>query len=346
MGGSLPIKLMKLDVNIPLDSRLKDIPAIAKQAETIGFDALWMGETQHDPFLAGALAAEHTSRIQYGTAIAVSFARSPAVMAHTAWDLAEASEGRFLLGLGTQVKAHIERRFGMEWPGSVVGKLREQIDVLRAFWHAWQAGEQLNHRGDYYKITLSSPFFTPAPIKYPQIPVYIAGVNTGLASLAGETADGFHVHPFHTPDYLRQVLLPAIQTGADANERKREQVSVVVNAFIITNEAEREFVRSQIAFYASTPSYRKVLAQHGWEEIGEQLSTLASRQQWEEMSSLVDDSILEKIATIAKPGELAAALQERYQGIADRMTVYLPFQPGQRDDFWQTLRDGFPKNDG
>lgn len=333
---------MYLDANLPLDSRLKDIPEIAKGAEALGFDAIWMGETQHNPFLVGALAAEHTTRIRYGTAIAVSFARSPAVMAHTAWDLAGASDGRFILGLGTQVKAHIERRFGMEWPDSVVGKLREQIQALRAFWQAWQQGERLNYRGEYYKLTLTSPFFTPAPIQHPHIPVYIAGVNAGLARLAGETADGFHTHPFHTPDYLRKELLPAVEAGAAGHGRTRQQVSVVVNAFIVTNEAEREFVRGQIAFYASTPSYRKVLAHHGWEEVGERLSGLASRQQWPEMSALIDDRILETVATLAAPGDLAAALQERYRGIADRLTVYLPFVPGERDAFWKTLRAGFP----
>jgi len=179
---------MKLDAALP-PTGLKDVPAIAKAAEEIGFDALWTSETQHDPFLPCALIAEHTARLHFGTAIAVSFARSPANLAYVAWDLAAQSGGRFMLGLGTQVRAHIERRFGQPWPESVTGKLREQIQVMRAFWDCWQNGTKLNFRGEYYKITLMSPFFNPGAIGHPNIPIYIAGVNTGLAKLAGEVCE-------------------------------------------------------------------------------------------------------------------------------------------------------------
>src|SRR5512147_1095890 len=167
---------MKFDAALPIVG-LKDVPAIAKAAEQIGFDTLWTQETQHDPFLPCTLIAEHSAQMQFGTAIAVSFARSPANLAYTAWDLAAQSNGRFILGLGTQVKAHIERRFGMPWPESVTGKLREQIQVMRALWDTWQTGAPLNFRGEYYKITLMSPFFNPGPIDHPEIPIYIAGVN-------------------------------------------------------------------------------------------------------------------------------------------------------------------------
>ena len=181
---------MKIDTSLPI-TPLYNVPEYAHAAEEIGFDAIWTTETQHDPFLPGPLIAEHTKRIHFGTAVAIGFARSPATMAYTAWDLAQASGGRFILGLGTQVKGHIERRFGMPWPQSVVGKLREQIMAVRAFWKTWQTGERLNFRGDYYKLTLMSPFFDPGPIDHPEIPVYIAGVNTGLAHLVGEIANGF-----------------------------------------------------------------------------------------------------------------------------------------------------------
>src|SRR5512140_1742451 len=169
---------MKFDAALPIVG-LKDVPAIAKAAEQIGFDTLWTSETQHDPFLPCALIAEHTSRLSSGTAIAVSFARSPANLAYTAWDLAAQSGGRFILGLGTQVKAHIERRFGMPWPESVTGKLREQILAMRALWDSWQTGTKLNYRGEQYKLTLMSPFFNPGPIEHPRIPIFIAGVNEG-----------------------------------------------------------------------------------------------------------------------------------------------------------------------
>lgn len=343
---------MKLDAAFP-PVPLAEVPAIARAAEEMGFDCLWTTETMHDPFLPHALIAEHTRQIQMGTGIAVSFARSPTTIAYTAWDLAAQSGGRFILGLGTQVKAHIERRFGMPWPESVTGKLREQIQVIRALWQTWQTGAPLNFRGEYYKITLMSPFFNPGPIvpsnagkaaagEGMTIPIYIAGVNTGLAKLAGELCDGFHVHPFHTPRYLQDVLLPAIAEGAARNGRTRADVQVTVSVFAATDEAGREFCRQQVAFYASTPSYRSVLALHGWEETGERLSALAARGQWAEMPGLVSDSMLSAFLTEAdSPQSLAAALKERYAPLADRLTLYLPFRPGERDAWWQELRNAF-----
>ncbi len=194
---------MKIDAALA-PTTLSEIPPIARAAEAIGFDTLWVSETQHDPFLPGALIAEHTQTLGFGTAVAIAFARSPANLAYTAWDLAQASSGRFILGLGTQVKAHIERRFGMPWPASPVGKLRAQMAAVRAFWQTWQTGAPLNLRGEDYKLTLMTPFFNPGPIAHPEIPIYIAGVNTGLARLAGEAADGFVVHPLHTVRYLQE----------------------------------------------------------------------------------------------------------------------------------------------
>ncbi len=332
---------MYLDAQIAPHTRLRYIGEVARAVEEMGFAALWTAETQHNPFLPGVLIAEHTQRIQFGTAIAVSFARSPAVMAHTAWDLAEMSGGRFIMGLGTQVKAHITRRFGMPWPESVTGKMREQVQVMRAFWQNWQTGERLNFSGDYYQINLTSPFFVPASHPYHEIPVFIAGVNIGLARLAGELSQGFHAHPFHTRAYLEQVILPEITAGAEKAGRSRQQVQVVAHAFVVTSEIERQLVRQQIAFYASTPSYRSVLAHHGWQEIGEQLSKMASSQQWGEMSNLISDEMVAAFATIASPAELADALKERYHGLADRLNLYLPFIPGERDDFWQPLCKAF-----
>ncbi len=314
---------------------ISDVPALARAAEALGFDALWSTETLHDPFLPGALIAEHTQRLHFGTAVAIAFARSPATLAYTAWDLAQASGGRFILGLGTQVKAHIERRFGMPWPESVVGKLREQIEALRAFWHAWQSGEPLNYRGEYYKLTLMSPFFNPGRISNPNIPIYIAGVNTGLARLAGESADGFHVHPLHTQRYLQEVILPAIQQGAEKSGRGRAKVAVSVTALVVCSPEDDLFVRSQIAFYASTPSYRAVMALHGWEEVAARLSKHASRGEWGEMPSLISDEMLATFAVVATLDELPAALRQRYAGLADRLGLYIPFQPGQRDELWK-----------
>ena len=316
---------------------MTSVPEFARAAEAVGFDTLWTTETQHDPFLPGVLIAEHTRTLNFGTAVAIGFARSPATMAYTAWDLSQASNGRFILGLGTQVKGHIERRFGMPWPVSVVGQLNEQIGAMRAFWRSWQTGERLNFRGKYYKLTLMAPFFNPGPIQHPEIPVYIAGVNTGLARLAGEIAQGFHVHPLHSPRYLQEVIIPAINAGTQKAGRGEKDVKIAVTAFAASTPEEQNFARMQIAFYASTPSYRRVFALHGWEGIAEQLSKFALRQDWGEMGALIDDEILATFTVLAPPDELGAALKERYQKLADHLTLYLPFTPGERDDFWRNL---------
>jgi len=338
---------MKLDASLPPLS-LKEVPAIAKAAEEIGFDALWTSETQHDPFLPCTLIAEHTTKLNFGTAIAVSFARSPATIAYTAWDLAAQSNGRFILGLGTQVKAHIERRFGMPWPDSVTDKLREQIQAIRALWDTWQNGTKLNFRGEYYKLTLMSPFFKPPPLPSPifsenggwlggGIPIYIAGVNAGLAKLVGELCEGFDAHPFHSPRYLREVMLPAIEEGAKKGKRKKQDVTISVTAFVATSPEEENFARTQISFYASTPSYRSVMDFHGWVEAAEKLSAHAARGEWAEMPMLITDEMLNEFCLATSPEKLADALKTRYDGIANRLTLYTPFVPGEKDEFWKRL---------
>jgi probable F420-dependent oxidoreductase len=340
---------MKFDASFP-QVNLKQVPAVARAAEQAGFDALWTSETQHDPFLPCALIAEHTSKLKFGTAIAVSFARSPATLAYTAWDLAAQSGGRFILGLGTQVKAHIERRFGMPWPESVTGKLREQILAIRALWDAWQNGAKLNFRGEYYKLTLMSPFFSPSP-PLPSgqgkgagpIPIYIAGVNTGLAKLAGEMCEGFHAHPFNSPGYLREAILPAIEEGLGKAGRNRSDIAVSVTAFTATTPEEENFARAQISFYASTPSYRPVMDFHGWGETADKLSAHASRSEWSEMPMLITDEMLNEFCLVMDETKLARALKERYNEIADRLALYTPFMPGERDGAWKRLSEDFRK---
>jgi len=347
---------MKLDAALP-PVQLKDVPAIAKAAEEIGFDALWTQETQHDPFLPCTLIAEHSSHLNFGTAIAVSFARSPANLAYTAWDLAAQSSGRFMLGLGTQVKAHVERRFGMQWPESVTGKLREQIQVIRAFWDSWQNGTKLNFRGEYYKITLMSPFFQPPPLPSPKsngfggglgggglIPIYIAGVNTKLAKLAGELCEGFHAHPFHSAKYLNEVILSGIEEGLQKESRKRKDISLSVTAFVATTPEEEAFARMQIAFYASTPSYKPVMDLHGWGETAEKLSGFAAKGEWAEMPMLITDEMLSEFCLITSQDNLASDLKKKYQGIADRLTLYTPFVPKEKDEWWKKLVREFNKN--
>jgi len=328
---------------------LSDVPAVAQAAEELGFDCLWTSETQHNPFLPCALIAEHSKKMHMGTAIAVSFARSPADLAYTAWDLAAQSGGRFILGLGTQVKGHIEKRFGMPWPESPVNKLREQIQVIRTFWDCWQNGTKLSFNGEYYKIRLMSPFFNPGPLppsvpparggeaKGGPIPIYIAGVNTGLARLAGEICDGFHVHPFNSPRYLQEVITPAIEEGLAKADRKRSDISVSVTAFVATTPEEENFARAQISFYASTPSYRPVFALHGWEDVAEKLSAHAAKGEWGEMFGLITDEILGTFCLVTDAESLPEKLKERYNGIADRLTLYTPFVPGEKDKLWRSL---------
>jgi len=327
---------MKFDATLPPVS-LNSIPAIARAAEELGFETLWSNETFHDPFLPGPLIAEHTQHLKFGTAVAIAFARNPANLAYTSWDLAQASGGRFILGLGTQVKAHIQRRFGMPWPESVVGKLREEIEAIRAFWRNWQTGEPLDFKGEYYRLNLMSPFFNPGPISNPEIPIYIAGVNTGLAKLASEVADGFLGHPFHTPRYLEEVLLPVIEQGINKSGRIRSSFKLSTTLFVITSPEEKEFVRAQIAFYASTPSYRTVMELHGWSDVAMKLSDLSRIGQWGELPQLINDEILENVAVICKVDELPERIIARYHGLIDRISLYLPFFPGERDNFWSAL---------
>jgi probable F420-dependent oxidoreductase len=327
---------MHLDASLPPTS-LRDVPAFARAAEAMGFDALWSSETQHDPFLPLALAAQETARIRLGTAVAIGFARSPTVLAHTAWDLAAASGGRFILGLGTQVRAHVERRYGMPWPDSPAGKLRETLEAIRALWRTWQDGERLNFRGQYFKLTLMSPFFNPGPIEHPAIPIYIAGVNPGLCRLAGEAADGFHAHPYHSESYLRQVVKPALEEGLRRSGRPEGAVSLSVTSMVAVEAAEADFARAQIAFYASTPSYRTVMAHHGWGETADGLRDLARRGAWERMAGLITDEMLSTFAVVTTARDLGAALRQRYAGVADRLTLYAPFVPGERDRLWRDL---------
>ncbi len=322
---------MKFDVTIFSDD-LNGASPLAQSIEEYGFDGLWVAEAAHNPFLPLTHAALATEKINLGTAIAVAFPRSPMMMAQTAWDLAEQSQGRFILGLGTQIKPHITKRFSATW-GKPVTQLREYIQSLRAIWHSFQTGEDLRTEGDYYNFSLLTPFFTPEPMAYHNIPIYIAGVNTGLAKLGGELCDGFHVHSFHTPGYLREVLIPAIEDGGKRTGRTRNDISLSCAIFIVTgrNDAEIEeskiATKSQIAFYASTPSYSKVLELHGWEDLIPELNLLLRRNRWTEMHTLISDEMLEHFAVVAPPDELPYKVRERYGRLLDRVGFYFPFEP-------------------
>jgi probable F420-dependent oxidoreductase len=312
----------------------------------MGFDGLWTSEAAHDPFLPLTLAAEHSHRLSLGTGIALAFPRSPAILAHTGWDLARYSRGRFIMGLGTQVKAHNERRLGVKWERPV-DRLREVILAMRAFWDCWQNGSKLNFRGEFFKLTLMSPFFNPGPHDYPDIPIYIAGVNKLMCQLAGELGQGFHVHPFHTPRYLREHILPNIRLGLEKSGRQRTDLELGSTVFVIpTDDTPRatqyEFeARRQIAFYASTPSYRPVLNLHGWGDTAKQLSALAARRRWKDMPALIGDEMLDVFAVRGSWAELPDKVQKKYDGLLDRVGYYLPYVPGQNEYGWRVTIAGF-----
>ncbi len=330
---------MKFDIVLDADT-IEQIRRTSQAAEALGFDAIWTPETRHDPFPQLALVAEHTKNMELGPAIAVAFARSPMHMAYVAWDLARYSNGRFILGLGTQIKPHIQRRFSMPW-SKPAARLREYILALKHIWRVWQYNEKLNFRGDFYKMTLMSPFFHPGPIPNPDIPIYIAGVNQKLCELAGELCDGFHVHPFHTVDYLQKRIRPWVAAGAAKAGRRIEDVVFSTTIFAIVGDTEaersqrRQEVRMQIAFYASTPSYRPVLDLHGWGEIGDRLGKMAVRKQWADMPALISDDMLDVFAITGTWEEIGPAIQARYGNLLQRVTLYIPFRPGENDHGWQ-----------
>jgi probable F420-dependent oxidoreductase len=334
---------MKLDASLGTEGGyLQSAGEAARAAESLGLAGLWTSETRHDAFLPLAIAANETEKIELGTSVAIAFSRSPMEMAQTAWDLQDLSEGRFILGLGTQVKAHVKRRFSMPWD-KPLARLREYIGALRAIWSSFQSDEPLRFEGEFYRHTLMTPFFNPGPIEHPEIPVYIAGVNTGLARLAGELCDGFHVHPFHSPEYIRKTVNPAIAEGAHKESRNPEEVELATSVFVVTGESESEIeeqrkqIRAQISFYASTPTYRTVLEAHGWEEVGERLGRLARNKKWEEMPELITDEMLRAFTVQASPEEVGPALQERYGGLIDRVSLYTPFIPGEKGEFWRVV---------
>ncbi len=329
---------IRFDAALQSIDDLLTIPATAHAAEEAGFDGLWASEVNHDPFIQLGLAAPQTAHLELGTAIALSFSRSPMALAYSGWDLAAMTKGRFILGLGTQVKAHNERRFSVPW-GPPLPRLREVVEGLRAIWESWRTGERLNYRGEHYSFTLMTPFFTPPRHVYP-IPIYIAGVNTGLCKLAGELCDGFHVHPLNSAEYLRQVVRPAIAEGAQAAGRSIDDVTISGSVFVVTGrdrsrtDLMREMVRQQISFYASTPSYRVIFDTHGWVSVAEELSALASRKKWGDMPALISDEMVKTFAVVAPPDEVGAAVLARYRGLLDRVTLYLPYIPGQFDELW------------
>lgn len=337
---------MKFDVTL-LSFDLGDIPAYARAAEALGFAGFWLAETQSDPFLGLALAAEHTQTIDLGTAIAVAFARSPTVTAMMAWNIGRLANGRFHLGLGSQVKAHNVLRYGVKWE-KPIKKMRETTEAIRAVWHCWQTGAPLDYVGEFFKLQLMTPFFNPGPIAQPNIPIYISAVNEQMLRLAGSHCEGVHIHPFHSPLYLLEYAWPHLRDGLAAAGRTREEFTAVAAVFAIPTDGVRpardyeRAVREQIAFYMSTPAYRAIVDLHGWTDTAAQLSVMARRGEWQAMGNLIDDEMLDAFAVTGRWAQLPAIVRARYGGgLLDRIAYYHPYVPGEDDAGWRATLAGF-----
>lgn len=323
---------MHLETLLPLGKvdpglRAPDIPldiwSVAKNAElleSIGYGGLVVEETKDDPFTLLTLAAQATERLQLGTSVAIAFPRSPTITAMNAWTLQKYSRGRFTLGLGTQVRGHIQRRYGMEWsaPGPW---MREYVRAVRAVWDCWQNGTRLDFQGDRYKLDLMVPLFNAGPIDHPNIPIQLAAVNKVMCSIAGEVADGVRPHPVCSPSYIRSVMLPAVQAGAARSGRSLDDFRVCMKPLVASGRTEEEMVnkvrdaRARIAFYASTPGYIAAFEHFGLAELAADAALLSKEQRWEELATLIDDDILHKFVTVGTYDEIGDKLLERYGDI-------------------------------
>ena len=336
---------MKVDYYLSPGTPLGYVEAEAFRAAAFGYDGFFAAETAHEPFMPLVLAARAAPELTIGTAIALAFPRSPMITANIAWDLAAFTHGKFILGLGTQVKAHITRRFSGEWlpPGP---RMRDYLRALRAIFNTWQTGEPLRYEGDFYRFSLMTPFFNPGPIDHPKVPLAIAGVGPYMCKLAGELCQGFHVHPFHTVKYLDEIVLPQMQAGADLAGRSLADIERIATVFVVTGHDETEIeqamgpVRQQIAFYASTPDYAAVLELHGW-DLAEKLRAMSRRGEWAEMAAVIPDDMIAEVAVVAPLDELGSAIRARYGDRLQRVGYYAldggsSFSPG---DWSQLISD-------
>ena len=322
---------MKVDGGLGISSDLAAVAQSVGDAEQAGYDGFWTAETNHDPFFPLVIAAEHSTDIQLGTGIAVAFARNPMTMAQIANDLQLMSQGRFLLGLGSQIKPHITKRFSMPW-SSPAARMREFVLAMRAIWDTWADGTKLDFRGDFYTHTLMTPFFDPGPNPFGPPKVFLAAVGEKMTQVVGETCDGMLCHGFTTERYLREVTVPALERGLEASGRARTDLELSLPSFVVTGTNEEEMVasakgvRQQVAFYGSTPAYRPVLELHGWGELQDELNGLSKQGKWVEMGDLVTEEILQTFAVVAEPGMVATELLARYGDLVDRLSFYAPYK--------------------
>jgi probable F420-dependent oxidoreductase len=333
---------MKVDGGIGV--QLATVGDEAREAEEAGYDGIMTAETAHDPFFPLLLAAGTTERVDLMTSIAVAFARNPMTLANVGYDLQAHSEGRFILGLGSQIKPHIEKRFSMPW-SHPAPRMREMILAIRAIWDCWNTGSKLDFRGDFYTHTLMTPFFNPGPNPYGNARIFLAAVGELMAEVAGEVADGILIHGFTTERYLREVTMPAVERGLAKAGRSRADFQVSYPGFVVTgtNDEERTKAaagtRQQIAFYGSTPAYRPVLELHGWGDLQPELNRLSKQGEWVQMGKLIDDEILDTFAVVCEPEDIPAGVLARFGDLVDRISFYAPYKSD--PDRWKAVMAGF-----
>ncbi len=328
------LPLGKLDPGLrepetPLD--IREFAATAAVAEEVGLDAILVEDTKDDPFQLLALGATTTTSIGLGTSVAMAFPRSPTSVAMSAWSLQKLSNGRFTLGLGSQVRAHITRRYGLPWSAPAPW-MRDYINATRAVWNCWQTGDQLDFESEHYKLNLMVPLFNPGPIDHPKIPIHVAAIGPHMCAVAGEVADGIRLHPVCTPRFIDEQVLPNIARGAARSSRDVDEVEVCMKPLIGTAPTAAALVkvtktvRERVAFYLSTPSYRRTFELHGWGEIAVQASSLSREQRWDDLPTLVTDEMLHTVATLGTYDEIAKKLNDRYARRVDRIEFSIPVQ--------------------
>ncbi len=324
---------MKIDGGIGTQN-IKKAGEAAERQEAAGYDGLWTAETSHDPFLPLALAAERTDRVELGTSIAVAFARNPMLLANLGWDLQALSDGRFILGLGSQIKPHITKRFSMEW-SKPAARMREMVMAIQAIWDTWLTGDKLDFKGDFYTHTIMTPFFTPdakelAEAGRPKI--FLAGVGPLMTEVAGEVCDGFICHGFTTEQFLREVTIPALERGRAKAGKTMEGFEIVGPSFVVSGANEDDLekakagTRQQIAFYGSTPAYKPVLDIHGWGDLQPELNRMSKEGQWVEMGNLITDEILNTFAVVGEPTTVAPEISKRFGDVISRLSFYAPYE--------------------
>ena len=312
---------------------LQAVPDAARGIEAAGYDGIYSFEGAHDGFFPLLLAAEHTERVQLTTAVVIAFARNPMTLAQSAYDLQLASRGRFNLGLGTQIRPHIEKRFSMQW-SKPVERMRELVLAVRAIWARWHEGTKLDFHGDFYTHSLMTPFFDPGPNPFGVPRIFLGGVGPRMTEVAGEVADGFMIHPFSTERFMRETTMPALERGLLKSERSRSQLEIAFPAMVIVAESEEELaqgrdaMRPRLAFYGSTPAYKVVLDTHGWGDLQPELNRLSKAGDWATMASMITDEIVDTFVVSGNPDEIGPRLEERYGDIVQRVSFDTPDRLG------------------